>query len=104
MSRTLPRPTSGSERIDDSYMLIASLPPRAASRSRRLLLALRAPLAPRGEAVHARAVVEGLLRRGNVRRRAAPRVEGNRLQRAAVAERERPRRAHAVHRVEVRGG
>src|SRR5204863_7423515 len=69
----------------------------------RLLLRLLAPLPFRREAVHVRAMVEGGLRGAGVGRRAAPRVERDRLQRAAVAEGERPGCAPgAVHRVEVR--
>src|SRR5690606_17373468 len=65
-----------------------------------------APLAQRGQAVLAGAGVDGLLRLGDV----AAHVLGPDLQRgglhgAAVAEAQRPGLlAHAVHRVQVRGG
>src|SRR6185312_15717341 len=77
-------------------------PPAPPSRS--LLFLGAVPLPFRGEAVHAGAVVEGLLRRWHVARLPAPCLQRHGLQRAAVAERERPRRARAIHRVQVRGG
>src|SRR2546423_14043072 len=71
---------------------------------RRLLLQIAVPLPLGGEAVHAGAMVEGFLCRAYVARLPAPCLQRNGLQRAAVAEGERPGRAHAVHRIEVRGG
>src|SRR5918912_1654544 len=55
-------------------------------------------------AVELRPVIEGLLARIDIRAFALPRLEGRRLQRAAVGEAELPRAGtQAVHGVEVRG-
>src|SRR5438874_13582997 len=95
MSRTLPRPTSGRLRIEVSKIGFTLC---------GLFFEVAIPLAFRGEAVHARAMVKRLLRRADVRRLAAPGLQRRVLQRAAVAEGERPgERTHAIHRVEVRG-
>src|SRR6266851_2036655 len=101
MSRTLPFPRRGRLFIFDSYKAMKSwsVPDLGG-----LLLEIGAPLALRGEAVHMGAVIEGLLRGGDVGRLPAPGFQRRILQRARVGESERPRQAlHRRHRIEVRG-
>src|SRR5690242_11802456 len=69
-----------------------------------LFLQIRLPLSGRGGAVHARAMREGALARGDVLRLAAPGLLRSSLQRTSVGEGERPgQAADLVHRVEMRG-
>src|SRR5712671_4918723 len=98
MSRTLPFPRRGRLFIFDSYKAMKSwsVPDLGG-----LLLEVGAPLALRGKAVHVGAVVEGLLRGGDVAGLAAPGLQRRILQRARVREGKRPRQAlHRRHRVE----
>ena len=81
MSRTLPLPRRGRLLIFDSY---------SACPSGRLSFELGSATCPARRGVHVRAVVEGLLRRGDVAGLAAPGLERRVLQRARVGERERP--------------
>src|SRR5947209_20108818 len=78
---------------DSTYIAMAS--------GRRLLLILR-PAAHRGETVHAGAMGEGGLRRRDVARLSRPGLLRRRLQRASIAEGDRPRqRAKAVDGIEI---
>src|SRR5574338_1541886 len=70
---------------------------RKVSGGERLLFVRGGVAAQAGEAVHARAVEERPLRRGHVRGRAFPCLEGGLLQRAAVGEGERPRQLADEH-------
>src|SRR5688572_41584 len=73
----------------------------------RLALRIGAVAAGAGQAVHARAMQQRGLARGDVALRAFPRLERRRLERAPVGERQRPGQSLAVvlvHRAQMRGG